>query len=72
MTNLPQIPAPRCIHLQSKAMMVHGEEYERDMDYQGAGTDFWCILTGKLLGPDNGEVNLRECCNPERACHQEY
>ena len=72
MSELPQVPAPRCIHLHSKAMAVHGEGYEHDPDYQAGLTDFWCLQTAKGLGPDDGDVNMQECRNPERACYQEY
>jgi hypothetical protein len=71
MTELSQV-APRCIHLQSKAMAVFGEGFESDPDYQNDLTDFWCIQTAKGLGPDGSEVGMKECCNRERSCYQEY
>ena len=39
MSELPQVPPPRCIHLQSKAMAVYGEGFESDPDFQD-GTAF--------------------------------
>lgn len=72
MSELPQVPAPRCIHLHSKAMVVHGEGYESDPDYQDGTTVFWCLQTAKPLGPDNNEVNMTECRDPQRGCYQEY
>jgi hypothetical protein len=72
MSELPQVPPPRCIHLQSKAMVVHGEAFEADPDYQAGLTDYWCLLTAKALGPDDGDVSLRDCCDRQRTCYQEY
>ena len=70
---LPQVPrAPRCIHLQSKAMAVHGEEFEGDADYQGGGTDCTCVKTGRSLGPDNAATGVKSCSDPERDCYEEY
>jgi hypothetical protein len=71
MTELPQLP-PRCIHLQSKAMAVHGEEFENDPDYQDGLGDFWCVQTARSIGPDNGTVGLKACRDPDRECYQEY
>ncbi len=72
MSELPQVPPPRCIHLHCKAMAVYGEAFEDDPDYQAGLTDFWCVHTARPLGPDGGEVGLRECRHPERDCYQEY
>ncbi len=72
MSELPQVPAPRCIHLQSKAMAVHGEGFESDPDYEAGLTDFWCLETAKPLGPDDGDVGMADCCDPTRACYREY
>jgi hypothetical protein len=71
---LPQVPAPapRCIHLQSKALAVHGEGFEIDADYQGGTTDSTCVKTGRPLGPDNGAVGTNCCCDPNRGCYEEY
>ncbi len=69
---LPQVPAPRCIHLQSKAMAVHGEGFEGDADYQDGLSDMWCTMTARGLGPDNGDVGMTACCDPDRGCYQEY
>ena len=72
MSELPQLPAPRCIHLQSKAMAVYGEDFESDPDYQAGVSDLWCLRTAKPFGPDDGDVSLSECCNRDRGCYQEY
>jgi hypothetical protein len=69
---LPQVPAPRCIHLQSKAMAVHGEEFEGDADYQGGSTNCTCGRTARSLGPDDRAADVDRCCDAERECYQEY
>ncbi len=69
---LPQISAPRCIHLQSKAMAVHGEGFESDQDYQGGTGDFTCGKSGRALGPDNDSVGMKPCSDPQRGCYEEY
>jgi hypothetical protein len=53
-------------------MSVYGEDFESDPEYQDGAIDFWCVQTAKSFGPDNGEVNLKECSNRERSCYQEY
>ncbi len=72
MSELPQVPPPRCIHLQSKAMVVYGEGFEEDPDFQAGLTDFWCLQTAKAFGPDDRDVSLQDCCDPQRHCYQEY
>jgi hypothetical protein len=72
MTELPQVPPVRCIHLYSKAMAVYGEGYEDDPDYQAGVTDFWCVRTARAVGPDGGDVDVTACRDPERGCYQEY
>jgi hypothetical protein len=68
---LPQVPPLRCIHLQSKAMAVYGEGYESDPDYQDGMSNFWCLRTGRPLGPDDGEVGMMPCSEADRECYQE-
>jgi hypothetical protein len=68
----PSAQIPRCIHLCCKAMLVFGEAFEQDPDYQAGMTDFWCVRTGKGQGPDGEDVSLALCRDPERACYQEY
>jgi hypothetical protein len=63
---------PRCMHLCCKAMLVYGENFESDPDYQAGLTEFWCLRTSKGLGPDGDDVNLEMCSNLERGCFQEY
>ena len=72
MSELPQVPAPRCKNLYCKSMMVYGEAFEEDPDYQAGLTDFWCLNSSKTIGPDDDEVNLEACSQAARACYQEY
>jgi hypothetical protein len=53
-------------------MAVYGEQFESDPDYQDGMTDFWCVNTARALGPDDGEVGLKACSDPDRGCYQEY
>jgi len=69
---LPQVPAPRCIHLSSKAMAVHGEAFEDDPDFEAGLSPCWCNQTARGLGPDNGDVGLEVCSDRERSCYREY
>lgn len=62
----------RCIHLCCKAMLVYGESFENDPDYQAGLTKFWCVRSSTGEGPDGHRVSMEQCCNPERECYQEY
>jgi hypothetical protein len=72
MSDTPTPYRPRCIHLCCKSMLVFGEAFESDPDYQAGMVEFWCTHTSKGEGPDGGEVALDLCSNPERTCFQEY
>ena len=72
MPDSPSTYRPRCMHLCCKAMMVYGEDFLNDPDVQAGVADFWCQRTSKGQGPDDGEVNLEACSNPERSCFQEF
>jgi hypothetical protein len=63
---------PRCKNLCCKSMLVFGENFESDPEYQAGLTSFWCILTSRERGPDAEHVALDVCSNPERECYQEY
>ena len=63
---------PRCMHLCCKSMLVFGEAFENDPEYQAGMVDFWCTRTFKPFGPDEGELSLELCSNPERECFKEY
>jgi hypothetical protein len=53
-------------------MLVYGENFESDPDYQAGLTDFWCAQTAKGQGPDGEHVSLEMCRDPQRSCYQEY
>lgn len=63
---------PRCQHLHCKSMLVYGEAFQSDPDYQAGMTEFWCVLTSKGAGPDGGGVSLEECSDATRECFLEY
>jgi hypothetical protein len=53
-------------------MLVYGESFEQDPDYQAGVAEMWCLCTSRGQGPDGNEVTLEMCSNPERGCFQEY
>ena len=63
---------PRCVNLSCKSMMVFGEAFENDPEFQAGMTEFWCVLTSKNDGPDAGPVDLDACSCAERSCFQPY
>jgi hypothetical protein len=63
---------PRCKHLCCKSMMVYGENFQDDPEFQSGLVDFWCVLTSRGIGPDDEHVALDACSVPERTCYQEY
>jgi hypothetical protein len=68
----PSEPMPRCINLCCKAMLVFGEAFESDPEFQAGMTNFWCTRTSKGQGPDGEFVALAECSNPERTCYRAF
>jgi hypothetical protein len=72
MSDSPTPYQPRCKHLCCKAMLVYGENFENDPDYQAGLSEFWCVLTSRGQGPDGEHVALEPCRNPERSCYEAY
>lgn len=70
MTELPQVQ--RCKFISCKSMIVYGEDFASDPDYQAGMTDFWCLKTSKNVGPDGDEVDMEECSQPNRSCYREF
>lgn len=62
----------RCKHLCCKSMLVWGESFQLDPEYQAGGTEFWCLCTSKSQGPDGDGASLEECSSPERSCFREF
>jgi hypothetical protein len=60
------------MYLCCKSMVVFGEDFENDPDYQSGMTDFWCTQTSKGQGPDGDSVALDLCSDPQRECYREY
>ncbi len=63
---------PRCIHLTCKSMIVWGEDFVNDPEFQAGMVEFTCMQTYKCLGPDRGDVGMEQCSNAERSCFREY
>lgn len=53
-------------------MMVYGEAFENDPDYQAGMVEFWCTQTGMGSGPDNGSVDMERCSQADRVCYAAY
>jgi hypothetical protein len=63
---------PRCQNLYCKSMLVYGESFEMDPEYQAGLTEFWCLCTSRNQGPDLEEVSLERCSDSQRTCFKEY
>lgn len=63
---------PRCKNLHCKSMLVYGEAFETDPDYQQGLTEFRCLRTSKGQGPDGEQVSLEQCSDESRECFREY
>ena len=72
MTELPQESAQRCKFLYCKSMIVYGEDFASDPDFQAGMTDFWCLQTSKNSGPDAEQVDMDACSQPRRPCYREF
>jgi hypothetical protein len=60
---------PVCRHLRSKAVFVAGQlEPSAEIERMGSG-HCWCNLTQHVLGPDDVQVDRREC-NVSRTCYE--
>ena len=64
--------APRCKHLTCKSMMVYGEDFANDPDFQAGLVEMQCTKTFSNFGPDSGELSLPLCSDPGRGCYREY
>ena len=66
-------PAPepcQCRHLRSKGMYVYTDGSNDDAHDDYDNTIYWCLLTMKGFGPDDGLVDRQDCWSPSRECHQ--
>ena len=68
----PALYKPRCMYLTCKPMLVWGEDFQNDPEFQAGMVDFTCNQTMQGLGPDGDALSLDLCSNPERACFQEF
>ena len=72
MSDNPPPYRPRCLHLTCKSMMVYGEAFESDPEYQAGMVEFTCTCTFKNQGPDGGDTSLELCSDSERSCFREF
>jgi hypothetical protein len=72
MSDSPITYRPRCKNLCCKSMLVYGEAFEQDPEFQAGMAQFWCTRTSKGQGPDGDDVALDLCSNPERKCFKEF
>ena len=72
MSETPTPYRPRCIKLTCKSMMVYGEDFQSDPEFQAGMVEFQCLNTCRNMGPDGGELSLELCSDPERTCFQEF
>lgn len=72
MSEVPEVYRPRCRNLCCKSMLVYGEAFEQDPDFQAGMVEFWCSRTSKGQGPDGEGVSLEQCSSAERSCFQEF
>jgi hypothetical protein len=63
---------PRCKHLYCKSMLVYGEAFVTDPDFQAGMTEYWCLCTSKAQGPDGDGVSLEDCSDSQRGCFREF
>lgn len=55
----PRLPA--CRHLRSKGMFVSGRLDPEHDESEASDANCWCMITQKMLGPDDGLVQRRAC-----------
>jgi hypothetical protein len=72
MSEIPNDYRPHCIHLTCKSMMVYGEDFRNDPEFQSGMVEFTCTCTFKGEGPDGQMATLEACSDPQRPCFREY
>jgi hypothetical protein len=60
------------MHLTCKSMMVYGEDFANDPDFQAGMVEMQCNRTFSTIGPDQNETSLSLCSDPNRSCYREY
>jgi len=64
-------PEPcQCRHLRSKGMYVYTDGLNDNTHEDYDNTIYWCLLTMKGFGPDDGMVERPDCYDPSRSCHE--
>lgn len=72
MADSKSLTSLRCVYLTCKSMMVYGEDFEQDPDFQADMADFQCLKTCTNMGPDKQRATLDLCSDPNRRCYQEF
>ncbi len=72
MSEEPSAYRPRCKHLYCKSMLVYGEAFVTDPDFEAGMTEYWCLCTSKSQGPDGHGVSLEDCSDTQRGCFREF
>jgi hypothetical protein len=53
-------------------MLVWGENFQDDPEYQAGMVEFTCNQTMRGAGPDGDAASLDACSDPQRPCFREY
>ena len=62
--------ATPCRHLRNKGMYVYTDGLGGETHEGYDNTIYWCLLTMKGFGPNDGLVDGDDCRSPSRECHQ--
>jgi hypothetical protein len=68
----PATYRPRCLFLTCKSMLVWGENFQDDPEYQAGMVEFTCNQTMRATGPDGENASLDACSDPARPCFREF
>src|SRR5262249_9345439 len=63
---------PRCKDLCCKSMIVYGEAFEQDPDFQAGLADLWCARSSKGGGLAGDDVSLEFGTSTGRGCFKEF
>lgn len=59
-----------CRHLHNKEMFVWTDPDPNDPHGDNESTAFWCTVTMKGFGPDDGFVGRIDCRDASRSCYE--
>jgi hypothetical protein len=64
------VTTPVCLHMRTKAMIVTGDRQSVEHLDASHSQHCWCNLTQHVKGPDQKDVDRRDCA-PGRECFRE-